>query len=136
MRWKIKNLHVFLKLTSAIILLVGLGSAVYIYQTAEDDLSSVLGYEIVGGSVYPVMPQDSKIYRHDLELYGGKAAVLADELSRWIVGLWHGKSFAYTVAFITLIISFGFFFAANHLPSRLKSDVPNNARDGTDEGDI
>jgi preprotein translocase subunit SecY len=132
MRWKIKNLHVFLKLTSAIILLVGLGSAIYIYQTAEDDLSGVLGYEIVGGSVYPVMPQDSKIYRHDLELYGGKAAVLADELSRWIAGLWHGKPFAYTVAFITLIISFGFFFAANHLPSRLKSDVPNNTRDGTD----
>src|SRR5208283_155297 len=133
MRWKIKNLHAFLTFISAIILLVGLGSAIYIYQTAEDDLSGVLGYEIVGGSVYPVMPQDSKMYRHDLELYGGKAAVLADEFSRWISGLWHGKSLAYTVAFITLVISFGFFFAANHLPSRLKSDVPNNnTRDGTD----
>jgi len=131
MRWKIKNLHAFLKLISAIILLVGLGSAIYIYQTAEDDLSGVLGYEIVGGSVYPVMPQDSKMYRHDLELYGGKAAVFADEFSRWIVGLWHGRSLAYTIACITLIISFGFFFAANHLPSRLKSDVPNNnTRDG------
>ena len=131
MRWKIKNLHAFLKLISAIILLVGLGSAIYIYQTAEDDLSGVLGYEIVGGSVYPVMPQDSKMYRHDLELYGGKAAVFADEFSRWIVGLWHGRSLAYTIACITLIISFGFFFAANHLPSRLKSDIPNNnTRDG------
>ena len=131
MRWKIKNLHAFLNLLSAIILLVGLGSAIYIYQTAEDDLSGVLGYEIIGGSVYPVMPQDSKMYRHDLELYGGKAAVLADEFSRWIVGLWHGKSLAYITACITLIISFGFFFAAKHLPSRLKSDVPNNnTRDG------
>ena len=68
MRWKINNLHEFLKLISAVILLVGLGSAIYIYQTAEDDLSSALGYEIVGGSAYPIMPQDSKMYRHDLEL--------------------------------------------------------------------
>ena len=133
MRWKINNLHEFLKLISAVILLVGLGSAIYIYQTAEDDLSSALGYEIVGGSAYPIMPQDSKMYRHDLELYGGKAAVLADEFSRWIAGLWHGTSLAYTIACITLIIAFGFFFTANHLPSRLKSDVPNNnTRDGTD----
>jgi hypothetical protein len=133
MRWKIKNLHAFLNLISAIILVAGLGSAIYIYQTAEDDLSGVLGYEIIGGSVYPVMPQDSKMYRHDLELYGGKAAVLADEFSRWIAGLWHGKSLAYTIVCITLIISFGFFFAANHMPSLLKSDVPKNiTRDGTD----
>lgn len=132
MRWKIKNLHAFLTLISAIVLLVGLGGAIYIYQTAEDDLSGVLGYEIVDGSMYPIMPQDSKMYRHDLELYGGKAAVFADEFSRWIAGLWHGKSLAYTIAFITIIISFGFFFAANHMPSRLKSDVPNNnTRNGT-----
>ena len=133
MKWKIADLHTCLNLIGAIILLVGLGSAIYIYQTAEDDLSGVLGYEIIGGSVYPVMPQDSKMYRHDLELYGGKAAVLADEFSRWIAGLWHGKSLAYTIVCITLIISFGFFFAANHMPSPLKSDVPNNnTRDGTD----
>jgi hypothetical protein len=133
MKWKIRNLHAFFKIISAIILLFGLGSAIYIYQTAEDYLSGVLGYEIIGGSAYPIMAQNSKMYRHDLELYGGKAAVLADESSRWIVGLWHGKSLAYTIACITLIISFGFFFAANHLPSRLKSDAPNkNTRDGTD----
>ena len=133
MRWKIQNPYAFLNLISAIILLVGLGSAIYIYQTAEDDLGSVLGYEVVGGSAYPIMPQDSKMYRHDLELYGGKAAVLADEFSRWIVGLWYGKSLAYTIACITFIISFGFYFAASHLPSRLKSDVLNkNNRDGTD----
>ena len=130
MGWNIKNLRALFKLISTIILLVGLGSAIYIYQTAEDDLSSALGYEIVGGSAYPIMPQDSKIYRHDLELYGGKAAVLADEFTRWIAGLWHGKSLAYTLAFITFIISFGFFFAANHLPSRLKSDVPNEKQPG------
>ena len=123
MKRKIVDLRACLKLISAIILLVGLGSAVLIYQTAETDLSSVLGYEIAGKSVYPIMPENSKMYKHDLELYGGKAAVLADEFRRWFVGLWHGKSLAFTVAFMSIFISFVIFFVANHMPPRLKSDV-------------
>jgi hypothetical protein len=123
MKWKITDLHTCFNLISAIILLVGLGSAFLIYQTAETDLSSVLGYEIAGKSVYPIMPENSKMYKHDLELYGGKAAVLADEFRRWFVGLWHGKSLAFTVAFISIFISFVIFFVANHMPPRLKSDV-------------
>ena len=133
MKWKITDLHTCFNLISAIILLVGLGSAVLIYQTAETDLSSVLGYEFAGESVYPIMPENTKMYKHDLELYGGKAAVLADEFRRWFVGLWHGKSLAFTVACITIFVSFGFFFVANHLPSALKSDARGkNNRIGTD----
>ena len=123
MKWKIIDLHTCFNLISAIILLVGLGSAVFIYQTAETDLSSVLGYEFAGESVYPIMPENTKMYKHDLELYGGKAAVLADEFRRWFVGLWHGKSLAFTVAFMSIFISFVIFFVANHMPPRLKSDV-------------
>ncbi len=111
MKWKITNLQTCLYLISAIILLVGLGSAILIYLTAENDSSGVLGYE------------DSKMYIHDLELYGGKANVLANEFMRWFVGLWHGKSLAFTVACITIFISLGFFLVANHLPSALKSDA-------------
>jgi hypothetical protein len=118
MKRKISDLRACLNLISAIILLVGLGSAALLYQTAETDLSSVLGYEIIGGTAYPIRPENSKMYRHDLELYGGKAAVLADELSRWFVGLWHGKSLAFMVAGISIFISFGIFFAAKCLPSR------------------
>jgi hypothetical protein len=133
MKWKSANPQTWLKLISAIILLVGLGSAVLIYQTAETDLSSALGYDIAGQSVYPIMPENSKMYKHDLELYGGKAAVLADDFRRWFVGLWHGKSLAFTVAFISIFISFGFFFAANYMPPPLKSDVRSeNNRNGTD----
>jgi tetratricopeptide (TPR) repeat protein len=75
------------------------------------------------------MPEDSKKYLRDLELYGGKANVLLDELRRGFMGLWHGKSLAFTVACISIFISFGIFYTANHLPSHLKSDVPsaNNA---------
>jgi len=123
MNWKVADLRESLILIGAIIMLVGLGSAVLIYQSAGDDSDNVLGYEIIGGSAYPIRPEDSRTYRRDLELYGGKAAVIADDFSRWFVGLWHGKSLAFTVAGISIFISLLFFFAANRLPSRLKSDV-------------
>jgi len=133
MKWKMTDPQTGLNLISVMILLVGLGSAVLIYRTAENDSNSVLGYEIIGGQAYPIMPEDSKMYLRDLQLYSGKAGVLADEFRRWFVGLWYGKSLAFTVAYITLFISFVVFYAANHLPSRLKSDVHSeNNRDGTD----
>jgi hypothetical protein len=123
MKRKITNLRESLILIGAIIMLVGLGSAIFIYQSDENDSDNVLGYEIIDGSAYPIRPEDSRMYRRDLELYGGKAAMVVDDFSRWLAGLWHGKSLAFTVASISIIISFIFFFAANRLPSRLKSDV-------------
>jgi hypothetical protein len=59
MRWKIKNLNTFLKLISAIVLLVGLGSSIYVYQTAQDYLNGVVGYKIIGGTAYPIMHQET-----------------------------------------------------------------------------
>jgi len=108
MKWKIADLHTCLNLISAIILLVGLGSAILIYLKAENNSSAVLGYEEEGGSIYPIFPEDSKKYLRDLELYGGKANVLMDELRRGFAGLWHGRSLAFTIACITIFISFGF----------------------------
>ena len=128
MKWKITNLQTRLYLITALILLIGLGSSLLIYLTAEDDSNSVLGYEMAGGYVYPIGPEDSKKYIHDMELYGGKVNVLANEFLRWFVGLWHGRSLAFTVACITIVISFGFFFVARHLPPDLRSD----ARDESD----
>ena len=123
MNQKIAHLRESLILIGAIIMVVGLGSAMWIYQSAGDYSGSVLGYEIIDGSAYPIRPEDSRIYRRDLELYGGKAAVVVDDFSRWFVGLWHGKSLAFTVAGISIFIAFIFFFAANRLQSRLKYDV-------------
>jgi hypothetical protein len=123
MKRKITNLRESLILIGAIIMLVGLGSAIFIYQSDENDSDSVLGYEIIDGSAYPIRPEDSRVYRRDLELYGGKAAMVVDDFSRWFAGLWHGKSLAFTVAGISIIISFIFFFAAYRLPFILKSDT-------------
>jgi hypothetical protein len=131
MKWKSADLRICINLISAIILLVGLGMAIFIYQTADDDSSGVLGYQIIGGTIYPIMPENTKIYKHDLEVYGGKAAVIADDFRRWFIGLWHGKSFAFTIAVITIFVSFAGFFTAGHLPSASESDAgAENNRDG------
>jgi hypothetical protein len=133
MQRKFPDRHTGLNLISAIILLVGLGSAILIYQRAENDSNRVLGYEERDGSLYPIMPEDSKQYLRDLELYGGKANVLADEFRRWFVGLWQGKSLAFILACTTIFISFGVFYAANYLTPRLTSEVrAENHQDGTD----
>lgn len=131
MTGKITNKQAFLKLISAIILLAGLVSAVVIYLTAENDSAGILGYETVGGDVYPTTPENSRMYAHDLELFGGKAAVLTNEFRYWFAGLWHGKSLACTVACIAIFISFSVFFVANHLSSDLTSgDRDANNRRG------
>lgn len=132
MKRKIADRRTYFNLIGAIILLIGLGTAILIYRTAENASRDVLGYEQGSGSVYPVKPEDSKKYLRDMELYGGKANVLVDEFRRWFVGLWHGESLAFTVGCITIFISSGIFYAANHVPSGLESDMsPKSNRDRT-----
>ncbi|HJW30347.1 MAG TPA: hypothetical protein VJ508_14040 [Saprospiraceae bacterium] len=130
MRWKITNPKTLLYLIPAIILMVGLGSAILIYLTAENDRDSFLVYEATGGYVHPMAHKDSRMHGHDLELYGGKAKVPTHEFMHWFAGLWHGKSLAFTVAGITIYISFGFFFVTHHLLSDPKSDAPRKQSDG------
>jgi len=113
MNWKILNQRTWLNLISAIILIVGLGSSVLIYQRVGNDPYGALGYE------------NSKLYRHNLEVYGGKFSVIMDDFRRWFLGLWHGKSLAFILAGTTIIISFGFFYAANHLSQGSKPDAHN-----------
>ena len=72
-----------------------IGEAVVIYLTAVNHDESTLINEF----------KESKKFTHDLELYGGKANVIADKFARWFDGLWHGQSLAFTVAVLTVIIS-------------------------------
>ncbi len=125
MKGKIPERQTCLNLLSALILLVGLGSAVWIYQGAENAPYGALGYEVADGTIYPIMSEDSKMYRHNLEVYGGKLNVIMDEFRRWFLGLGHGKSLAFILAGASIMISFGFYYAANHLQPRLASNVAN-----------
>jgi len=87
------------------ILAAGLGGATLIYLTAAPRAANPLGYE----------PEDTKKYLRELEVYGGKVNVLATELRRWFEGLWHGRSLAFTVAVLTLLLALGFWFVATRL---------------------
>ena len=109
---KITNLNKLFYLIAVVILVLGFGSAILIYFIARNVPESVMGYE----------PENSKMYMHDLELYGGKANVLANDFMRWFEGLWHGTSLALTLACITVVISFGLLFVAYRLPSHIEPD--------------
>jgi hypothetical protein len=114
-----------LNFLSAIILVVGLVSATLIYQRAGNAPYGALGYENEGGVLYPVMPEDSKQYQREMELYGGKANLLAESLRLWVGGLFQGKSLAFIIAGATIIISFGFFYAAGRRSPHSKSRRQN-----------
>jgi hypothetical protein len=132
MNWKILNQRTWLNLISAIILLIGLSTATLIYQRAGNKPYGALGYESADGTIYSLRPENSKLYRHNLEVYGGKFSVIMDDFSRWFVELWHGKSLAVIIACTAIITAFWFFYAANYLTHPLKSDVDNEINpDGT-----
>src|SRR6266571_1928702 len=95
------------------ILVIGFAIAIAIYLTAQPPPGNPLGYE----------PKDTKQYLRDLELYGGKANVLATELREWFDSLWHGKRLAFTVAVITVIAACAFAFFARPLPSEQQTET-------------
>ena len=100
----------------AAILLAGWLGAAVIYATAPDDDGDALGYEFVDGVAYPIPAYESKKYRHDLERFGGKAAIMADDLNRWFAGLWVGKHLAYTLATLATATALVCFLTARHMP--------------------
>jgi len=91
-----------LRFVAAAILVVGLTSAIWIYLAAAPVTGDTLGYNA----------EESKQYLRTMELYGGKANVLAAELRQWFEGLWHGTRLAYTVACATVLLAGVFWFAA------------------------
>jgi hypothetical protein len=103
LKFKATTLHERLYLSAAITLLVGLGSSLWIYVTAEVPVESDLISDY----------ENSKMYMRNLKLYGGQFNVLADEFRRWFAGLWHGKTLAYTIASISLLIALVLYFIAS-----------------------
>ena len=113
-----------LNLLSAVILVVGLGGAVLIYQSAANEEDVISNYEVGEGAAYPIIPEYSKKYQRDLELYGGKGNVLATQFRRWFAGLWHGRTLAYILASWTVLVSFGVLYMAGRGVCRDKGDSP------------
>jgi hypothetical protein len=82
--------HKRLRLASWIVLAAGLIAAAAIFIFTSPEVADPFGD-----------PSLSKRYVHDLEVYGGRANVLQDELVRWFYGLWQGRDLAGTIACIT-----------------------------------
>lgn len=114
---RISNLRARLYASCVVILALGLLGAAAIYLTAEDEPDSAAGYVMIDGKAYPIPPGSSKVYVRDLQRFGGKSAVLFDELNRWFAGLWQGKSLAITLAWISVSAALGVFLLARRLPA-------------------
>ena len=89
-RWTSDHLK---KITVAI-LAVGFSAAIAAYFFAASRPDNPLGYD----------PLQTKLYRHQLEVYGGQANVLAAEFRDWFDGLWYGRNLAYTIAVLTVLL--------------------------------
>ena len=107
------SLKTRLYLIGTVVLAVGLGSAIFIYLTAE----SAAEVDWVRQA------EQTKRYRRELAVYGGEMNVIAVRFSRWFEGLWHGTSLAYTVACLTLILSLGLFLVAHRLSAEPATDA-------------
>ena len=57
--------------------------------------------------------------------------MLATQFMRWFDGLWHGRSLASTVAFLTLLLAFGFWFIATRYAQALVPAEDDQGSDGT-----
>jgi hypothetical protein len=100
-----------LRFLSYVIFTIGICMAIFLYMTASPPPHHPLGYD----------PFASKKYLRELELYGGKINILAVEFRQWLERLWRGKNLAYTIAFLTIILSSLLWFLGSHSASPLET---------------
>lgn len=94
--------------SAALVLIIGIALSIFVYRTAgEADAASPLGNPL----------DESKAYQRSLEMYGGKANLLASEFTQWFGSLWHGRTLGVTIACITVFVCALTCFVAYNLPS-------------------
>jgi hypothetical protein len=103
---------------SVAVAVVGLLGALLIYVRADDgDADDNAQVVIVDGKAYKVPLASTKMYQRDLRRYGGEAAVLFDDMNRWLASLWRGRSLAIITACVTVVVSVGLFLVAREMPA-------------------
>ena len=95
-----------LKRILALILIAGFGAAIVIYAMAAPGSANPTGFD----------PEDSKRDLRDIEVYGGKANLLASDFRHTFSSLWHGRRLAFTVAFLTIMLAAAVLFFGAPLP--------------------
>jgi hypothetical protein len=106
MKFNAIGLPARLKRIVALILIAGFGAAIIVYVTAAPGPVGSTGYD----------PADSKRDLREMEIYGGKANLLAGELRHWFASLWHGRNLAFTVALLTVALALAVLFFGVPLP--------------------
>ncbi|HEY5365832.1 MAG TPA: hypothetical protein VIL19_05110 [Casimicrobiaceae bacterium] len=99
-------------------LVIGLVAAALIYAFV-DDTGPDAAAEIASG----------RVYEYNIERIGGKSAVYAARFNQWLGGLWHGRTLAYTVAAIAIVVA-AICLVAAHLAT------PNAAGTRVDESEV
>lgn len=93
-------------LLSKAVLIAGLVCAVAIFLRATLAAPGHADYQL----------EETKQYQRQMELYGGKANVMASDVREWLGTLWHGKRLAYSVAALSVVAAGIIRFAAIPLP--------------------
>ena len=84
-----------------------------IYLTAANREENVLVREF----------QNSKVYRRELEVYGGKLSVVLDDLGRGFATLWQGENLAFTIAALSAVTALLLSWLARRIPPPSKGDL-------------
>jgi protein-S-isoprenylcysteine O-methyltransferase Ste14 len=119
-----------LKLAAGLVLAAGLLSAWLIYQGAQEEERRLLAQQESGGNFQQVVPQHSKRFLHDLEVYGGKANVLMYKFQVWLAELWQGRSLAGMVAGCALVVGGALLWAARRKPGPWPPDQEGPGKGG------
>ena len=94
---------------SAVVLVCGLSAGLALYASADDEP------EATASTALLLSPESSKIYNRELQRFGGKPALLFDEVLRWFGGLWQGKTLGKTIAALGALAAAGLFLVARRL---------------------
>jgi hypothetical protein len=112
-----------LDIAARLVLVAGAIASTAIYLTASQEEQNALVSEF----------RDSKAYRHELEVYGGKLSVVSDELTRWFSSLWQGETLAFTVAFVSTAVALLLFWSAGQISANLPEQT-DDIRDSESKG--
>lgn len=123
-----------LRWAGCLILITGLFVSAWLFMTATENAGDVVAYVMVDGESYPVMASDSKSYRHQIERFGGKMAVLADDLGRWIRRLTTGRGLAGLLALLSVVVAGACFRAAQLCAKPAEAETPTPRPDKRGDG--
>ena len=99
-----------LLIAALFVLVASLAAGATVYYLADEADASA--YVIVGDTAYAVDAATSKTYVRQLERFGGKAAVLFDEINRFLASLWHGKRLGLTIGALGIAGALALFLLA------------------------